>query len=161
MTIITDRPARSRTLLAFVLALGGFASLLVGCGDDDDNSGADVSIDDAWGRPTAPGAEVTAFYFEVTNNAEASDRVVGVSADGCTRTELHQMTMQDDVMQMSEAGASELTVGAGEVLVFEPNGLHVMCLGLVEPLEQGDKLLLKLELETAGVLTSTVVIEDR
>jgi copper(I)-binding protein len=162
MKLITTRLPSLRGLMVGCLVLCGLTLGLAACGDDDDTSGGEgASIDDAWGPPTAPGAEVGAFYLDLTNNSDTEDRVVGVGADGCTRTELHQISMTDGVTEMREAGIEDLTVGAGEVLTFEPNGLHIMCVGPIEPLEQGTNIALKLELETAGVVVASIAIEDR
>ena len=151
------------TLLVSLLLLMGVTA----CGDDDDDSQGSGSSDGieligAWGRATPPNTEVTAFYVNISNNATTPDQLVSAASEACGMTELHNTTMGDDeVMQMAPASSEELTVAANASLSLAPNGLHVMCMQVVEPLEVGDEVELDLEFAEAGTVSTTVVIEER
>ena len=137
------------------------------CGDDDDEGQSTASSDGieligAWGRPTPPNTEVTAFYVNISNNATVPDQLVGATSEACGMTELHNTTMgDDDVMQMAPASPEALTVAANASLSLAPNGLHVMCMQVVESLEVGDEVGLDLEFAEAGTVSTTVVIDER
>ena len=49
---------------------------------------------------------------------------------------VHETIMVDDTMRMRHRDA--VTVAAGETVMLEPGGLHIMLMGLSNPLRQGD-----------------------
>jgi periplasmic copper chaperone A len=135
----------------------------VGCGGA--GSGATtvdgVTIGDVWIRPTPPVTNVGAFYLTVRNGAPQPDRVVAASSPRCAEIEIHRTDMVDGVAAMNPAEAADLEVPAGGELRFDPTGLHVMCLGLDEPVVAGDRIDLTVRLEIAGDVTVEAVAENR
>ncbi|MCP3910723.1 MAG: copper chaperone PCu(A)C [Actinomycetia bacterium] len=61
------------------------------------------------------------------------------------------MTMQE---------VASIPVAAGETVAFQPGGLHVMMLGLVEPLEVGDEFDITLTFANAGDVVVTVEVRE-
>lgn len=109
----------------------------MGCGA---TAGGDepLSVTEPWARPTPPDSDRTAIYATVGNSGPEADRLTGVTTDRCSTAELHATVIDDDgVAGMRPADEQALTVAAGAELVLEPGGLHVMCLGVVEPLVEG------------------------
>ncbi len=147
-------PTTRRLLPALALT----ALLLAGCGDDD--AGGGVSASDVWARSTAPDASTAAFYLEIRNDADAADALTGAATDVCDMVEIHTMTMVDNVMSMMPADAEELTIEAGESLILEPGGLHVMCMGLREPLAVDDQVDLELSFGSGATLDVTADIRE-
>ncbi len=160
--------------MAAVLAAG--ALTLAACGGSSSAGTGDSSVDPsavvsasgevevggAWIRPTPPISNIGAFYLTIRNDGASPDRLVGATAPRCAEIEIHQTeTDEDDVASMGEATADQLTIEAGRSLVFEPSGLHVMCLGLDEPVEAGQLVTLTVELERAGPVTVEAVAENR
>ncbi len=148
---------RPTLLRRTLLGIGMGALVLGACSDDDDG----VSIDDPWARPTAPSANNAAFYGILANDADDDDRLVGAASDRCGVTEIHQTTMEDGVMSMSEASADLLAVPSGETLTLEPGGLHVMCMQVTSPLVEGETVELTLTFEQAGELVVEMPVEQR
>jgi len=95
-----------------------------------------------------PAGAATAAYFVLTNNGIDSDRLVGVRSEVGT-AEVHRSFVDGDRMSMEPT--PELLVGGGEVIRFEPGGLHVMLLD-VGTLEPGRIVAITLEFESAGEL---------
>lgn len=62
---------------------------------------------------------------------------------------------------MTMQPVSAIDVPAGETVVLEPGGYHVMLLELVEPLEEGQTFDLTLVFEEAGEVTVPVEVRDR
>lgn len=149
-------PRPIQTLFS-LLAIAFTTLALAACSSDD---GA-VTLDDAWARPTAPDTDTAAFYVTVENNSGDADRLISAFSPRCTRTELHQTTMQDDVMSMGEADPFDLTFNDGDQLLLEPGGLHVMCMGVTEPFAEGEDIMLELEFAQYGVIRVEAPVEQR
>ncbi len=96
-----------------------------------------LQISKAWLRPTVSGQTVTGVYFQLT--ARQAGKLVGVESDGL-KAELHEMSMQGDVMHMRQR--AEIVVAEGETLQFAPGGLHVMLMGLTRPILVGQQFTL-------------------
>ena len=146
-----------------IAVLAVVAVVAAGCGDDDA-----VRVDGAWARPSPAMADAGAVYAEITV-AEA-DELVGVAVDAsvAATAEIHETVMADMGGGMEgEEGMGAMTMqqirsipfAAGETVALEPGGLHIMLLGLPEPLEDGRTF--EVELTFAGAGTVTVSVEVR
>ena len=74
--------------------------------------------------------------------------------------EIHTTVMEDDVMSMMPATEADVTVDAGDSLVLEPGGLHVMCMGLQSPLEADDAVELELSFDSGTTIDVTAEIRS-
>lgn len=132
----------------------------------DDAADADVVIDgiavlDAWVRPTPPGSDEVAIYLSVGNETDADSAILGASSPRCMVVVPHVTTIDDGVASMGEALDAELVLPAGDQVVMEPNGLHLMCLGLDEPLLPGERFDVMLDLAGRSPVAITVDVEQR
>lgn len=127
--------------------------VLTACGQSEE-----LAVSEAWARPTPPTADTAAFYVTIENNADADEVLTGASSDRCSMAAVHQSTMDDGTMSMSPAPPEALTMGAGEAIVLEPGGLHVMCTGVAEPFVEGESIDLELTFRNAGVVDVAVVV---
>lgn len=93
-------------------------------------------IEDPWTRATPAGAKVAAGYMAITNTGTEADRLVGGSLAVAARVEVHQMTVVDGVMRMSELDQG-IEIKPGETVTLKPGGLHLMFMDLKEPVEKG------------------------
>ena len=87
--------------------------------------------------------------------------MVAASSPRCDEVEIHQTTTVDGVASMARAHATQLAVESGGDLVFEPSGLHVMCLGLDAPIEDGQSVPLTVDFERGDSLTIEARAENR
>ncbi len=140
--------------LGFTLA--ALVLLLAGCGDD-----AGVQVEQVWARPTAPTATNAAFYATITNQSAADDQLVAFSSPSCDEIELHRSEMTDGVMRMRPADAADSEILDGHTRTLAPGGLHLMCLGLREPLIEGETTKLDLTFINGGDIVVEVAIENR
>ena len=127
----------------------GFAASLLCCAAALTQTGAqtgDIEIKDIWARATPGGAENGAAY--VTLMSSAGDRLTGATTPAAARAELHRMTMDGSVMRMREVSAIDLPPGTPVTL--KPGGLHIMMIGLKQPLHPGQWVKLTLTFEKAG-----------
>jgi periplasmic copper chaperone A len=146
-------------------------SLFVLCACSTSTAPSNVVVEDAWVRP-AFGPEVaaptdatvtaetgmgnaamgemgamTAAYMTFRNTGGA-DALVGVRSDVATTNEIHQTTMEDNIMRMQEV--ESLPIPANGEVVFEPGGYHIMLVGLRHDLNPGDTVKLTFEFENGG-----------
>jgi len=108
-----------------------------------------IRIDHPWARPTQPGQQNGAVYLKtVVNRGKDGDRLVRASTPVAERVELHTMSMDGNVMRMREV--ADIPVPAGQTVKLEPGGLHLMLMGLKQPLKLGDTFPVTLEFERGG-----------
>ena len=107
---------------------------------------AQVHIDEAWARATAPGAKVGAGYMKISSSV--ADRLIGATSPAAARVEMHVTQKKGDVMRMREVKAYDIPVGG--VFELSPGGAHLMLVDLKAPLKQGTKVPLTLRFEKAG-----------
>lgn len=85
---------------------------------------AQVDVEDAWVQLAPPGATVNAAYMEIHNPQLRAQTIVGVSADCCAMTMLHQTRKSGDKVSMEHLDL--LVVPAQASVQLAPGGLHIM-----------------------------------
>ena len=123
---------RPFTVLAVALSLSGDAM-------------AQTTVEDAWARATVPGQPATGAFMTLT--ADSDSTLLSVQSPAANDTQIHQSTMKGDVMSMLPV--DEVSLPAGEPVVFDANGYHVMLMGLVKQVKEGDAVPLTLKIKKA------------
>jgi copper(I)-binding protein len=118
---------------------------------------ADIEIQAPWSRATAKGAAVGAGYLTIVNKGTAPDKLVSVTADVAAKVEIHEMAMDNSVMTM-RALPDGVEIKPGETLTFKPGGLHLMLMGLKQPLVQGAEVHVTLNFAKAGAVAATLPV---
>jgi copper(I)-binding protein len=119
---------------------------------------ADIQVTQAWARPTPPTAVVGAVYFSVKNTGAKEDSLVAVSSSVASGVEIHETQTVKGMMQMRPVAS--VSCPAGATIRIEPGGLHVMLLGLKQPLVEGSRVDLTLRFRDAGLLSIQVPIQN-
>lgn len=114
---------RARSAVAFVAALGASVA-----------AWADVTATDFWVRGTVAQQPATGAFGRL-HSAEAAT-LLQVRSSIAGRVEIHEMSMQGDVMRM-QALPGGLPLPAGQEVVLRPGSYHVMLLDLKEPVQAG------------------------
>ena len=114
-----------------------------------------VEVHDFWARPAAQGGN-GAVYF-VIRSSEA-DELVGVTSDVAEATEMHESKMSGDVMEMRQL--TSVPLGAGEEVIFEPGGLHVMLVNLKQGFKAGDEIEITLRFKNYQDISLSVPVQD-
>jgi copper(I)-binding protein len=122
---------------------------------------ADVVVEQPWARATPGRAPTGAAYLVLVNQGRESDRLVGAATPVAGKAELHG---QGDgagghaghVMEMRPL--AEIEIKPGQRVVLRPNAMHVMLVGLKEPLKEGGRFPLTLRFARAGTLTVDVPV---
>ncbi len=108
-----------------------------------------LTLINAFSRATLPGAKVGGGYLKIDNAASEPDRLIGGSTPAAERVEVHEMTMNGNVMQMRQL-ENGLEIPAGGSAELAPGGLHLMFINIVKPLKEGDMIPVTLEFAKAG-----------
>ena len=109
----------------------------------------DIEVRDAYARAASPVAKSGAAFMEIVNHGTADDRLIAAESDIAARVELHTHVEEGDVMRMVHVEEG-FALPAGQTLVLERGGRHVMFMGLTQSLEQGDRVTVTLSFENAG-----------
>ena len=147
-------------VLALALALvAAFAALPVLA---HDYAAEGLSIAHPHAFATAPGAPVGGGYLTIRNDGPDAERLLGVRVDAGTArgAQLHEMTMEGDVMRMREVGGG-IPIPAGGTVELAPGGLHVMFTGLAATLDEGARFPAILVFERAGEIEVEFAVETR
>lgn len=100
-------------------------------------------------QPTAPNAMSAAGYMAVSNNGDQPDRLVAIEAGIARQASLHTTEIgADGVARMMQLDG--LDIPAGETVVLETGGMHVMFMGLAHGVAKGEMVPATLVFERAG-----------
>jgi periplasmic copper chaperone A len=97
-----------------------------------------IQIEQPWSRATPSGAKTAAVYMTIDNKSGTADRLTGASSDVADKLQIHEMKVDNGVMQMREI-AGGLPIPANGSAVLKPGSYHVMLIGLKKPLSAGEK----------------------
>ena len=112
----------------------------------------DLTISDGFSRATLPNAPVGGGFLTITNKGAADDRLIAATSPAAADVQLHEISMEGDVMKMREL-AEGIPVPAGETVSLQPGGLHLMFMQLTGPLVEGTSFPVTLTFEKAGTVT--------
>ena len=115
-----------------------------------------IVIDHPWARATPAGAKTGAAYMTLINNGDSGDRLLAAKTPVADSVQFHSVSEENGVSRMREMRAVEVPPG-GKV-TFSPGGMHIMVVGLKQPLKEGQTFPLSLTFEKAGKVEVTVFI---
>ena len=118
----------------------------------------DLKVHHPYSRATPPGARTGAGYLRIENTGSADDRLVAVTCDCAEASEIHEMSMDNNVMRMRQL-PDGLAVPAGETVALEPRGYHLMFIGLKQPFVLDEAFEATLTFEKAGEVTVEFAID--
>ena len=114
-----------------------------------------IEVRDAWARPAAQG-ENGAVYFVIRSSEP--DEITGISSEGAEAAEMHESMMNGDVMEMHQL--QSVVLDAGEQVMFEPGGLHIMLVSLKQGLKVGDEIEITLHFKNHQDIQVSVPVRD-
>lgn len=133
--------------LVAALAIGAFTA--VGAIAEPLN----IAVEHAWARATPKGAKTGAAYITLVNSGTRDDRLLQVTSPVAESVQFHSETNDNGVMKMRMLAA--VTVDPGAQVTLKPGGIHMMLLGLKQPLKEGQTISLTLTFEKAGDIAAT------
>ena len=121
-------------------------------------SASGFSVENAYMRAMPPGRTATAAYLSVTNKHDKACSIIGGSTAIAAKLEIHQQLMSDGMMKMRPV--TTLTVAAGETLLLQPGGFHLMLLGIDAELVPGETHGVSLQTEDCGAIEITAEVRS-
>lgn len=120
----------------------------------------DIEVLHPWTRATPPNAETAGGYLKLRNDGQVADALIGGHSTIAERVEIHSMTTEDGVMRMRPVGKDGVVVKPGETVALAPGGIHIMFVGLKNPLKAGERVPLTLEFKNGGSLDVELATEE-
>ncbi|MBK8766958.1 MAG: copper chaperone PCu(A)C [Burkholderiaceae bacterium] len=116
---------------------------------------AQVTVADPWVRGTVAQQRATGAFMKLT--APAGARLVEARSPMAGVVEIHEMTMDNNVMRMRQVPMLELP--AGKAVELKPGGYHVMLMDLKQPMKTGESVPITLVFEDKDKKRLTVDIK--
>ncbi|MFC5297536.1 MAG: copper chaperone PCu(A)C [Brachybacterium tyrofermentans] len=167
-SVVLPRRAALASLLALPLAAcsagadGGSAASEEGAGAASDGgaaagSGA-ISVTDPWVKAADEG--MTAAFGTITNGTDADLVLTAVTTPATDMVQLHETTSDGSGGMSMQEKDGGFPLPAGEDLVLEPGGDHIMLMDLPKPLQPGDTLELTLVFSEGTEHPFTATVKD-
>jgi copper(I)-binding protein len=131
------------TLLAVLVLFGATAAFA------HEFKAGDLEIVHPWTPAPLKGKDVTAGYMKIINHGSTPDKLLAVSVEFAKTAQIHSMKMDGDVMQMAEL-KDGLEIPAGATVELKPQDLHLMFIGVNQPMEPDELLEAELTFAKAG-----------
>jgi copper(I)-binding protein len=109
---------------------------------------AQIQVENAWSRATAPGVKIAAGYVVLRNRGTTPDRLVGVASSAARKVETHVTVRDGDIMRMREVAGYDIP--AGGAMELKPGGAHLMFVDVRKPFKEGERIPVTLRFERAG-----------
>jgi periplasmic copper chaperone A len=135
--------------LAFALLVGGqlYAQ----------TSGANpIKVEEPWARATPGGAKTGAAYLTLVNSGDSTGQLVGATTPMAEKVQFHKESEENGISRMRELLTVEIPPGAK--VTFRPGEMHIMLVGLKQPLKEGQTFPLTLQFGNASKVDVVVSI---
>jgi len=116
---------------------------------------AQVQVKDPWIRATVPHQSAAGAFMQLSSPTGA--RLVSVSSPVAGLVEMHEMTMDKDVMKMRAVPGIDIPAGKGVEL--KPGGYHVMMMNLKAQMKEGDVVPITLVVEGKDKKRQTIEVK--
>lgn len=107
-------------------------------------------------KAMVPGAKVGGGGLTIRNGGTSDDRLVAVESPAAGRVELHEMSMENDVMKMRKI-EDGIAVPAGQTVELDGKQ-HLMFMDVAKPFAEGDSIKVTLTFEKAGKVDYTLPV---
>lgn len=148
----------SSFFLILFFATASLISLKLFAGNELPGKG--VMIIDPWSRPAPPVAVNGAAYVSFHNMGPEQDRLISARSNIADRIEIHDHIMENGLVKMRHI-EDGISLKSGEKIELKPGGMHLMLLGLQEPLVEGASFQIILQFEQAGEKLIDVPIREK
>ena len=138
------------TALAALFSLWAFA---VAAGE------AELTFDGAWARAMPPGMKMTAGFGQLRNRGSEDIEIIAFASPHFGDVSLHRTELQDGVSRMREIPS--LVISPGATVELEPGGYHLMLMGPLAPLAEGQVVIIEMIAADGRVFRFELPLERR
>ncbi len=139
-------------ILSFILIAIGFGPLVFA---QDEGP---IAVENVYAFATPDTAKNGAVFMIIKNNTAVVDTLRSALTDVSNIVELHENAVDNSNGRMTMRKIDGVDVPANGAAFLEPNGKHIMLMGLKQPLKEGVNFSLTLTFANAGVVTVPVKI---
>ena len=119
-----------------------------------------ISVESAWGRPSATMPTAGGMYMLIKNSGTATDKLLSGSSPACGSIEVHKMVMKEDGTMGMDLVDKPLEIAPAGQIELKPGDLHIMCIMKKDDqFKVGAKIDLTLKFEKAGEKTVSAEIK--
>lgn len=111
---------------------------------------------DPWVRGTVAQQQASGLF--VTLRSAQGGTLVAASTPAAGVVEIHEMSMEGDVMRM-RALPGGLPLPAGQAVTLAPGGVHIMLMDLKQPLQPGDTVSVTLTIQGSDGRQETLQVQ--
>jgi hypothetical protein len=147
----SDKNGKTVKKIALILAS---ALILAGC-----SAKPAVETADMWVKSSemSMAGGMTAVYGTLTNTTGSDITLTGAATEVAGLVEIHEVAMVDGEMKMQELDGG-LVIPAGQSVILEPGGNHIMLMELSAAIEAGQEISVTLNFDGADSLTLTGIV---
>jgi copper(I)-binding protein len=117
-----------------------------------------IVIEDGYARAAGANARTGAAFMAITNTTGTDDRLIAARGDIAERLEMHTHEMTDGVARMRQVEGG-IPIPAGETVLLERGGLHLMFLGLTGEMAEGSAVDIVLVFQSAGEIPVKIPVD--
>lgn len=117
---------------------------------------AQVTVKEPWVRATVSQQKATGAFMQITSAQDA--RLVAVQSPIAGVVEIHEMSMDKDIMRM-RAMPDGLELPAGKTVELKSGGYHIMLMGLKQQMKEGAEVSMTLIVEDKDKKRSSIEIK--
>ena len=122
--------------------------------------GGGFHISDPYARATSPAAKSAAAFFVIHNETDTAVTITSASTDVARNTQMHTHLMEDGIAKMRHL-ENGITVEPGRSRALRRGGDHVMLMGLLNGLKDGDVFRLVLEIDGGETIEIDVPVDNQ
>jgi len=144
---------KRRTIIAALIPIVIFAGFSAPSQADSQ----EILVDDVWARASIGMSRPGAVYLTIRNTGGKVVTLVGIETQIADRAEVHR-TATDANGVSSMAYVGDLSIAPGREVELKPGGLHIMLMGLKEPMLEGSRVKLELIFDDGGRIPVAVSV---
>ncbi len=121
------------------------------------HSSEHIEVTAPFARASIPGMSMGAAFMQLDNHGKEERLLVEARSDVAKHVEIHNHVKVDGMMRMRQM--AHIHVKPGQTKTLQPGGLHIMFMGLHQPLKQGESFDLTLIFDDGSSKTVAIPIK--
>jgi copper(I)-binding protein len=142
-----------------IALVAGLATSALAHHDGEVVAAGDLLVSHGWTYEVAATAHAVDVYVTIDNQGDAADRLIAAAVGFADAVEIQAPVLDDGVLKTTTVQAVE--IAPGQVLTFQPGGLHLVLQSVQRTFAHGQHFDLTLTFEKAGTVAIEIEIEDQ